>query len=182
MSATPARQPRGGKVVHLDPPMPESDLEKALSFLRRRITGSYTTDDFGFDHDLTEHVVMPALRPLFERYWRVEQRGVEHLPAEGPAILVSNHSGTLPFDALMMSYGVHRETGRHVRLLAADLALRLPVIGQMARKAGNTLACPEDALRLLRAGELIGVCPEGYKGLGKPFRERYRLQLSLIHI
>lgn len=174
MSAAASRSSR--KVVRLEPPLPPSDLEKAIAFLRRRFTGAYETDDFGFDHDLAENVFMPAMKPLFERYWRVEQRGVEHLPQEGPAILVANHSGTLPFDALMMSYGVHEQTRRHVRLLAADLALRLPVFGQLARKSGNTLACPEDALRLLRAGELVGVCPEGYKGLGKPFRERYRLQ------
>lgn len=170
-----ASRPRT-KIVHLEPAAPPSDIEKALAFLRRRLTGAYETDDFGFDHDLAENVIMPALRPLFERYWRVEQRGTEHLPREGSAILVANHSGTLPLDALMMSYGVHEETGRHVRLLAADLALRLPVFGQLSRKAGNTLACPEDARRLLAAGELVGVCPEGYKGLGKPFRQRYRLQ------
>jgi 1-acyl-sn-glycerol-3-phosphate acyltransferase len=61
-------------------------------------------------------------------------------------------------------------------LLAADLALKLPVVGELARKSGNTLACVEDATRLLDAGELVGVFPEGYKGIGKPFRERYRLQ------
>lgn len=171
-----AQNARSAKVVRLEQPMPPNDIEKALAFLRRRFTGAYETDDFGFDHDLTENVLMPALRPLFERYWRVEQRGEENIPKNGPAILVANHSGTLPLDAMMMSYGVHQETGRHVRLLAADLALRLPVFGQLARKAGNTLACPEDAHRLLRAGELVGVCPEGYKGLGKPFRQRYRLQ------
>jgi 1-acyl-sn-glycerol-3-phosphate acyltransferase len=164
------------KVVQLEQPVPPNDLEKALAFLRRRLTGAYETDDFGFDHDLSKNVVMPALRPFFERYWRVEQRGTEHLPVDGPAILVANHSGTLPIDALMMSYGVHQETGRHVRLLAADLALKLPVIGQLSRKSGSTLACPEDAMRLLRSGQLVGVCPEGYKGLGKPFRQRYRLQ------
>lgn len=165
-----------GPAIVSEPTSPPTDLEKALAFLRRRITGDYETDDFGFDHDLAENVLMPMLKPLFERYWRVEQRGTENLPTEGPAILVANHSGTLPIDALMMGFGVHEVTGRHLRLLAADLALRLPVVGQLSRKSGSTLACPEDAVRLLRAGELVGVCPEGYKGLGKPFRERYRLQ------
>ena len=41
---------------------------------------------------------------------------------------------------------------------------------------GNTLATPEDALRLLHTGELVGVFPEGYKGVGKGWKERYRLQ------
>jgi 1-acyl-sn-glycerol-3-phosphate acyltransferase len=154
----------------------EADLERALAFLRRRLTGAYPTDDFGFDADLTENVLMPLIRPLFDRWWRVDQRGLENLPATGPALLVSNHSGTLPWDALMMKLGVFEGAGRHCRLLAADLAFKMPFIGELARKSGNTLACEEDATRLLDTGEIVGVFPEGYKGIGKPFRERYKLQ------
>ena len=151
-------------------------LEEMLAFARRRMTGDYPVDDMGFDRDLTEHVLLPMLRPLYRTWWRVDQIGVENIPADGPVLLVSNHSGTLPLDALMMKLGIFDQTGRHVRLLAADLALALPVVGELARKSGNTLACEEDALRLLRTGEALGVFPEGFKGVGKPFRERYRLQ------
>ncbi|HVL32380.1 MAG TPA: 1-acyl-sn-glycerol-3-phosphate acyltransferase, partial [Actinomycetota bacterium] len=154
----------------------EQELERALSFLRRRLTGNYPTDDFGFDQELTETVLLPILRPLFERWWRIEQRGLENIPQTGPALLVANHSGTLPLDALMVKYGVYEGLGRHCRLLAADLPFRLPFIGELARKSGNTLACTEDTTRLLDAGQLVGVFPEGYKGIGKPFRERYKLQ------
>ena len=154
----------------------EVDLERVLAFLRRRMTGGYPIDDFGFDADLTEHVLLPIMRPLFERWWRVEQDGLDNVPADGPVLLVANHSGTLPFDALMMKLGIFEATGRHCRLLAADLAFRLPFIGELARKSGNTLACNEDATRLLESGEILGVFPEGFKGIGKPFRERYRLQ------
>ena len=154
----------------------ETDLEQLLAFLRRRSTGDYAIDDFGFDADLTESVLIPMMRPLYDRWWRVEQKGLEHIPSEGAALLVSNHSGTLPFDALMMKLGVFEGAGRHCRLLAADLALRLPLIGELARKSGNTLACEPDTVRLLDAGELVGVFPEGFKGIGKPFRERYKLQ------
>ncbi len=154
----------------------EVDLERVLAFLRRRMTGSYPIDDFGFDADLTEHVLLPMIRPLFERWWRVEQAGLDNVPSRGPVVLVANHSGTLPFDALMMKLGIFEATGRHCRLLAADLAFRLPFIGQLARKSGSSLACNEDATRLLEAGEALGVFPEGFKGIGKPFRERYRLQ------
>ena len=61
-------------------------------------------------------------------------------------------------------------------MLGADLVFRLPVLGEFARKTGHTLACNADAERLLAAGELVGVCPEGFKGVGKPFSERYKLQ------
>ena len=78
----------------------------------------------------------------------------------------------------MMQVAVHdhHPAGRHLRLLAADLVFMLPVVNELARKAGHTLACAEDAERLLERGELVGVMPEGFKGIGKPFGERYKLQ------
>src|SRR4029079_8424088 len=90
----------------------------------------------------------------------------------------ANHSGTLPLDALMLSVAVHDEhpAHRYLRLLGADLVFRIPVLSEVARKSGSTLACNPDAERLLRAGELVGVFPEGFKGVGKPFAERYKLQ------
>ncbi|GAC1409250.1 MAG: lysophospholipid acyltransferase family protein [Actinomycetota bacterium] len=154
----------------------QAAVTEALAFLRRRMTGEYDIDDMGFDEELTESVLLPVLRPLFERWWRVEQVGIGNVPTDGPVLLVANHSGTVPWDALMLKYGVFDQIGRHVRLLAADLALTLPLVGELARKSGNTLACEEDALRLLRSGEVVGVFPEGFKGIGKPFRDRYRLQ------
>ena len=168
--------PASRPVIAVEPSRFERDLERALAFLRKRMTGVYHVDDFGFDNELTENVLMPLLRPLFDRWWRVEQRGLENIPASGPALLVGNHSGTLPFDALMMKLGVYDGAARHCRLLAADLPFRIPFIGELARKSGNTLACIEDATRLLDAGEIVGVFPEGFKGIGKAFRDRYRLQ------
>jgi 1-acyl-sn-glycerol-3-phosphate acyltransferase len=152
--------------------------EEALEFLRRRLLGEYEIDDFGYDPDLVQHVLAPLLRPLYRCWWRVETRGLEHVPAAGPALVVGNHAGTLPFDAIMVALALHDEHPAHrtLRMLTGDLAFNLPVVAPLARKSGNTLACAEDAERLLKAGELVGVWPEGYKGLGKPYRERYRLQ------
>jgi 1-acyl-sn-glycerol-3-phosphate acyltransferase len=100
------------------------------------------------------------------------------VPAEGGALVVANHSGTLPLDALMTTVALHDEhpARRRLRLLGADLVFETPFIGSVARKVGTTLACNEDAERLLTGGELVGVFPEGFKGIGKPFRERYTLQ------
>ncbi|GAA4660778.1 lysophospholipid acyltransferase family protein [Streptomyces chumphonensis] len=149
-----------------------------LSFLRRRLTGDYPVDDFGYDADLTEQVLMSLLRPVYEKYFRVDVRGVEHLPEAGAALVVANHSGTLPWDGLMLQVAVHdhHPADRHLRLLAADLVFALPVVGELARKAGHTLACAQDAQQLLSRGELVGVMPEGFKGIGKPFADRYKLQ------
>jgi 1-acyl-sn-glycerol-3-phosphate acyltransferase len=156
----------------------EGRAANGLAFLRRRITGDYEVDEFGFDRELTEEVFLSALRPLAEKYFRVEVRGIEHIPAEGGALVVANHSGVIPLDALMTQVAIHdhHPARRHLRMLAADLVFVLPVVNELARKAGHTLACNEDAQALLERGEVVGVWPEGFKGIGKPFVDRYKLQ------
>jgi 1-acyl-sn-glycerol-3-phosphate acyltransferase len=156
----------------------ERRIAGGLAFLRRRVTGDYEVDEFGYDEELTDQVLMSLVRPFYENYFRVEVKGIENIPSEGGALVVANHSGTLPLDGLMMQVAVHDQhpAGRHLRLLAADLVFMLPVVNELARKAGHTLACAEDAERLLQRGEVVGVMPEGFKGIGKPFGERYKLQ------
>ena len=156
----------------------EEQLADLLAFLRRRLTGDYGVDEFGFDPDLTDHVVMAILWPLYERWFRVDAIGLSNVPDSGGALVVANHSGTLPIDGLMTMVALRRchPAGRHLRALGADLVFSIPMIGSMSRKVGVTLACNPDAERLLNAGELVGVWPEGFKGVGKPFRERYKLQ------
>ena len=154
----------------------EPRLAEFLAFLRRRLTGDYTVDAYGFDQEVTERFMVTALRPIAQKWFRIEVRGAENIPAEGGALVVSNHSGTVPVDGLMTAVSIRDHTGRYLRPLGADLVFRLPVISDLARKGGATLACNEDAERMLRGGELVGVWPEGFKGIGKPFSERYKLQ------
>jgi 1-acyl-sn-glycerol-3-phosphate acyltransferase len=156
----------------------ERKAASGLAFLRRRVTGEYEVDEFGYDAELTDQVLMSLLRPLFGAYFRVEVKGIENIPADGGALVVCNHSGTLPMDGLMAQVAVHdhHPAGRHLRLLAADLVFMLPLVNELARKLGHTLACADDAQVLLERGEVVGVMPEGFKGLGKPFSERYKLQ------
>ncbi|UQX88865.1 acyltransferase family protein [Jatrophihabitans telluris] len=165
------------------PDRPASDWERAaaagLAFLRRRLTGDYEVDEFGFDPDLTESTVLPAARLLYRDYFRTEVTGVHHLPDADGALIVANHAGALwALDGVMTATAVHEETPNHrfLRMLGADLVFTTPVLGPLARKTGATLACNPDAERLLATGELVGVWPEGFKGIGKPFSERYKLQ------
>lgn len=161
---------------------PEALLEERirglLDLIRRRMLGEYEVDAFGFDKELTEEILHPIAMSLYHYWWRVTSIGVENVPAKGPALLVANHSGTVPWDAVMLKFGLLEEhpARRHVRLLAADLAVSMPFISHLARKSGNTVAIEDDAMRMLQSGELVGVFPEGYKGVGKPFGQRYRLQ------
>lgn len=153
-------------------------LAGAADFARRRLAGDYEVDQFGFDPELNSTLLMPAALALYRSWFRVQSRGLDNIPEAGAALLVSNHSGVLPLDAIMLQAGVFAEHpgGRNLRLLGADLVYSVPVLSGLARRSGHTRADPAEALRLLEAGELVGVFPEGFKGIGKPFSERYRLQ------
>lgn len=153
-------------------------IDDVVSWVARRLAGDYEVDAYGFDRDLTENVVLPILRPLYRHWFRVEVRGIHNVPENGGALVVANHSGTIPLDSLMTQLAVHdtHPRHRHLRALGADLVYRMPVVSDLARKSGTTLACVDDAERLLSAGELVGVWPEGFKGVGKPFSQRYQLQ------
>ncbi|MGZ4664286.1 MAG: lysophospholipid acyltransferase family protein [Frankiaceae bacterium] len=179
----PGAAPRGRRVRDLapaggEPADWERQLAGALAFLRRRITGEYEVDDFGFDADLTDHILAPVWRPLYQRWFRVETRGLDNIPDTGHALVVANHSGAVPLDSVMAAVAIHdhHPAHRHLRMLGADFAFSAPFLAPLARKAGHTLACNADAERLLSNGELVGVWPEGFKGIGKPFSERYKLQ------
>lgn len=147
-------------------------------FIRRRLAGDYRVDDFGFDPELTDRILLGLVRPLYRSWFRVEVTGLENVPADSAALVVANHSGVIGVDAVMTQVALHDEhpAHRHLRMLGANLVFQTPFIGELARKAGHTLACHPDAERLLRAGELVGVWPEGFKGIGKPFSQRYKLQ------
>jgi 1-acyl-sn-glycerol-3-phosphate acyltransferase len=153
-------------------------LAGAAEFVRRRSTGEYEVDESGFDPDLTRSVVMPAALALYRHWFRVRMRGLENVPGTGPALVVANHSGVLPIDAIMLQAGLFDEhpSHRHLRLLGADLVYAVPGLSTLARKSGHVRADPAEAERLLNSDELVGVFPEGFKGIGKPFSERYRLQ------
>lgn len=154
----------------------EMQLARFLAFLRRRVTGDYVVDDYGFDQELTQRFLMTALRPIADRWFRIDVIGADHIPRQGGALVVSNHSGTIPVDGLMTMASIHDHTGRFLRPLGADLVFSTPLVSSLARKSGATLACTEDAERMLSGGELVGVWPEGFKGVGKPYAERYKLQ------
>ena len=153
-------------------------VAKGLAFLRRRLAGTYEVDDFGFDRELTDAVFQPLLRLLYHDWFRTEVFGIGNVPDTGGGLIVGNHSGTLALDALMLSVALRDQhpADRHLRLLGADLVFRVPLVAELARKAGATVACNPDAERLMSGGQLVGVFPEGFKGIGKRYADRYKLQ------
>lgn len=152
------------------------DLAEIGELVRRRLRGDYDVDLFGFDRELTE-LLLPIIEPFTRYWWRVDVIGNERIPSEGPALVASNHAGAIPLDGMVLRGVVWQQPPhRHLRMLAADLAFSIPFFSHIVRKTGNALATPEDTYRLLEMGELVCVFPEGFKGVGKGWRERYRLQ------
>jgi len=143
----------------------------------RRLSGDYSEDEWGFDEDFFL-MVEPLLEFLYDRWWRVQVTGVPNVPAHGRALLVANHAGILPWDATMMGIALWREhpLRRLPRFLVLNWAFELPYVSVALRKLGGVVASPYNSLRLLEQDHLVGVFPEGVKGAGKPFGERYRLQ------
>ena len=133
-------------------------------------------DDFGYDRKFTQ-TILPLFEFLYAVWWRVETAGVENVPGQGPALLVANHSGVLPYDGVMIHLAMRHEhpERRECRMLALDMFALLPFLAQVLSRTGAVRANPENAERLLRRGALVGVFPEGIKGVGKPFRNRYKL-------
>jgi 1-acyl-sn-glycerol-3-phosphate acyltransferase len=135
-------------------------------------------DEFGLDPTY-EARYLPLLDFLYKHYFRVEAQGTANIPEQGRCLLVSNHSGgPLPYDGLMLRTTVRREhpSARELRWLAEDFIYYLPFAGAMMNRLGAVRACQENAERLLAGGKLLAVFPEGAKGIGKLYKDRYKLQ------
>lgn len=116
--------------------------------------------------------------PLYERYFRVVSHGAANIPASGPVILAANHSGTLPFDGMMLWQDVVRrsEPPRVPRAVADLFVPGLPFIGNAFSRLGVVGGSRGNVRDLLESGECLMIFPEGTVGIGKPFSQRYRLQ------
>ena len=138
---------------------------------------SDVVDDFGRDPRATARWEW-LFEFLYSRWFRVEASGLENVPARGRALLVANHAGTLPYDSAMVMHAVRRDhpSRRDVRPLVEDTVFHLPFLGPIMNRIGGVRADPENAERLLHKDELVAVFPEGEKGMGKLWKDRYKLQ------
>jgi 1-acyl-sn-glycerol-3-phosphate acyltransferase len=127
--------------------------------------------------------VFDAIQPVLDfyyHYWfRVEVQGIEHVPGEDGALLVSNHSGALPPDAPMIMQAIRHEhpRSRPVYMLGEHWFKGYPGVSMLVSKMGLVPAHPANAQRLLRdEGRLVLVFPEGQKGSRKLYWQRYKLR------
>lgn len=137
----------------------------------------FEVDEFGMD-SATLELVEPLFQFLYREYFRVEVRGAQNIDIEGPAILVANHSGVIPYDGAITNLAVvnNHPHKRYARYLVDDFVYYLPFVGTFIQRTGGVRACHENAMRLLDHGHIILVFPEGLKGIGKPYDQRYQLQ------
>ncbi len=144
--------------------------------MSERLGGDYSEDEWGFDEGFLD-AADPILRFLYERWWRVHTTGAELVPAHGRALVVANHAGVVPWDASMMAMGLAKEAPlpRWPRFLVLNWAFELPFASVVIRKVGGVPASPHNATRLLSDDHLVAVFPEGAKGAGKDYADRYRV-------
>jgi 1-acyl-sn-glycerol-3-phosphate acyltransferase len=164
-----------------DDPSIRSALATVYAAMRAGFDSGATPPDQALDHGHDPHFleqIAPLLDFLYSKYFRIRLLGVENVPETGPALLVANHSGGVPYDGAMLIHALYRQHPRHRRLraLVANFAFRSPWMSQVIARIGGVRAASGFARELLAAGELVGVFPEGLRGVGKLFRERYRLE------
>lgn len=140
--------------------------------------------DLGFGYDPFGLEIESAMlafalaRFVYKHWFRVESHGVESVPLKGPVLITPNHSGVLPIDGAMIGVDLARnlETPRVMRAVVDNFAGFLPFVNTLFYRFGQIIGARRNFEELLRQGELVVVFPEGHKGTGKSYRDRYKLR------
>jgi 1-acyl-sn-glycerol-3-phosphate acyltransferase/nucleoside-diphosphate-sugar epimerase len=132
-------------------------------------------DDYGQDLRYIAAYGRTLFRFLHDAYWRVEHRGLQNVPREGPVVLTGMHRGFMPWDGVMALHLIARELGRHPRFLIHPCLVKFPFLANYMTKLGGVLANQENADRLLTRGEILGMYPEGIHGAFTKYRDAYQL-------
>lgn len=160
-------------VVPVDVPVERGEPEAAAPPADPRLSD---VDHWGRSESMRE-LARRLYDPLYSRWFRAEWEGLENIPREGGALLVANHAGAIPSDAPVIMHGIEKELGRPVYGLADYFFVAIPVLGTLWSRLGGVPAHPDNAHRLLHdERQLVLVFPEGSKGPGKLYRERYKLR------
>lgn len=154
----------------------EYQIKEQVAFVQRRLRGEFEVDPYGMDRELIE-LLRPFLVFMYRNWWRISSSGLDHVPDAGRGLLVANHSGVLPWDGAMIATAVAEEhpSARLVRNLYLNWFNTLPFVASTLASLGHVPGLPENAVHLLDDDELVCVFPEGAKGLGKLYKDRYHL-------
>lgn len=133
-------------------------------------------DDFGMDKDYIQFYGKVLFRFVSDYYWRIEEKGLEHIPRRGRGVLVGVHRGFMPFDGVMALHRVVRNTGRYPRFLVHPGLLKFPFLAIFLTRLGGVVAWQQSADRVLQDDELLGIFPEGIQGAFSYYRNAYQLK------
>ena len=147
-------------------------------------------DPFGFEIE-SAVAALSVAKQIYKYWFRVESHGVENVPLEGAVMITPNHSGALPLDAVMVGVdlAVKMKKPRIMRAVVDNFAGFLPFVNTLFYRCGQIIGARRNFEELLKWGEMVGVFPEGDKGTGKPFKDRYKMipfnvgfmELSLLY-
>lgn len=148
--------------------------------------GTFGYDPWGYNSDAAK-LAMQALKPFYEKYFRVEAHGLENVPRDGRVLVIANHSGQLPIDGMLIGYAMatNPHGPRSLRVMIERWFPTIPFVGNLMNEIGGVLGDPENCVNMLRAEEAIIVFPEGIRGAGKTWDKRYKLQrfgLGFMHL
>lgn len=142
-----------------------------------KTVGSYGYDPWGYNSE-TVKICFAVFKFIYDRYFRVKAHGLEHVPARGRVLIIANHSGQLPLDGLLIgtALGTNPHGPRAPRAMVERFFPTVPYIGNLINQFGGVVGDPVNCSRMLENEESVIVFPEGVRGSGKLFKDRYRLQ------
>jgi 1-acyl-sn-glycerol-3-phosphate acyltransferase len=145
---------------------------------RHQRQATYDPDPLGLD-PVTSEVLAYLANFLFYDWFKVDVEGIEHVPMDGPAVLVPNHAGAaFPYDAVMLNMAVVNTAPlpRRIRVVGTEFFAQLPFVSHLFKRSGGAYAARPDARWILDNGLLLGVFPEGVAGFQKPHTEAYQVK------
>lgn len=153
-----------------------AELSEQINRIYKPI-GSLGYDPWGYNNEAMKYG-LSLTRHIYEKYFRVEASGVENIPAEGPVLIIANHSGQLPIDGLLIGYALasRKEKPRIPRAMIERFFPTVPYLGNLLNEVGAVLGDPTNCAKMLANGEAVIVFPEGVRGSGKLYRDRYQLK------
>src|SRR5690554_6974739 len=153
-----------------------SELDEQINRIRKPI-GTLGYDPWGYNNEAVKFG-FSLVKPIYEKYFRTEAHGVDHSPAEGPVLIIGNHSGQLPIDGILVGYALasRKKNPRIPRAMIERFFPTVPWLGNLLNEVGAVLGDPVNCARMLANNEAIIVFPEGVRGSGKLYRDRYQLK------
>ena len=192
--ATPVARPRPAvkrrtpvlpTLGEIELPEPQGFVDHFLGEDARRVLAAFSHlveaegpyDRFGFSPEVVRRA-FPFFHALYRGWFRVQSEGHANVPETGPAVLVSNHAGLLPFDGAMtvIDVALHSDPPRLTRAIVDRWAGTIPWVNVFYARCGQVIGTRENFTELLDDGQLVLVYPEGVEGVRKTIAQRYRLQ------